>query len=156
MPFKMRYKNLEEVIDQLYNASKKHAGQAKVIEKHLKSIKSPPTKDGSLQDFQSGTKGHNPDTMSASHEDFHLKQSGESPAKATRKVCLPKAKIARMSKAERQKVINAKRAAAAQGKTRRSSKSFIRDGSTRSKGLRDWVKQDWRQVANPSKKCGEK
>jgi hypothetical protein len=76
--------------------------------------------------------------------------------KATRKVCLPKAKIASMSQAERQKVIRAKRTAAAQGKKVRSSKSFIRDGSTRSKGLRDWVKQDWRQVGNPSKKCGEK
>ena len=41
------------------------------------------------------------------------------------------------------------------GKKVRSSKSWIRDGSTRSKGLRDWVKQDWRQVANPDKKCGE-
>jgi len=76
--------------------------------------------------------------------------------KATRKVCLPKAKIASMSSAEKQKVIRAKRTAASQGKQVRSSKSFIRDGSTRSKGLRDWVKQDWRQVGNPSKKCGEK
>ena len=76
--------------------------------------------------------------------------------KATRKVCLPKAKIARMSPAEKQKVINAKKAAASKGKQVRSSKSFIRDGSTKSKGLRDWVKQDWRQVGNPSKKCGEK
>jgi len=76
--------------------------------------------------------------------------------KATRKVCLPKAKIARMSPAEKQKVIRAKRTAASKGKQVRSSKSFIRDGSTRSKGLRDWVKQDWRQVGNPSKKCGEK
>tara|TARA_R100001509_G_scaffold156513_1_gene119843 strand:+ start:470 stop:826 length:357 start_codon:yes stop_codon:yes gene_type:complete len=118
MPFKMRYKNLEEVVDQLYSASKKHAGQAKKLEKHLEKLKSP--------------------------------------AKATRKVCLPKAKIARMSSAEKQKVINAKQAAANQGKQVRSSKSFIRDGSTRSKGLRDWVKQDWRQVANPEKKCGEK
>ena len=25
----------------------------------------------------------------------------------------------------------------------------------KSDGLRDWVKQDWRQVANPDKKCGE-
>ena len=74
----------------------------------------------------------------------------------TTKVCLPKDKIASMSQAERQKVIRAKRTAAAQGKKVRSSKSFIRDGSTRSKGLRDWVKQDWRQVGNPSKKCGEK
>ena len=83
------------------------------------------------------------------------KNEKSSPVKATRKVCLPKAKIASMSQAERQKVIRAKRTAAAQGKKVRSSKSFIRDGSTRSKGLRDWVKQDWRQVANPDKKCGE-
>ena len=75
--------------------------------------------------------------------------------KATRKVCLPLAKIKSMSQAERQKVINAKKAAANAGKTRRSSKSNIKDGSTKSDGLRDWVKQDWRQVANPSKKCGE-
>ena len=78
-----------------------------------------------------------------------------SPMKATRKVCLPKAKIARMSEAEKQKVINAKKAAADKGEQVRSSKSFIRDGSTKSKNLRDWVKQDWRQVANPEKKCGE-
>ena len=73
----------------------------------------------------------------------------------TTKVCLPKAKIASMSSKEKQKVINAKKAAANQGKQVRSSKSFIRDGSTKSDGLRDWVKQDWRQVANPEKKCGE-
>ena len=60
-----------------------------------------------------------------------------------------------MSQAERQKVINAKKAADNAGKTRRSSKSNITDGSTKSDGLRDWVKQDWRQVANPEKKCGE-
>ena len=58
-------------------------------------------------------------------------------------------------KAEKQKVINAKKAAADKGEQVRSSKSFIRDGSTKSKDLRDWVKQDWRQVANPEKKCGE-
>ena len=86
----------------------------------------------------------------------HLKSDSPFKKKATRKVCLPKAKIARMSSAEKQKVIRAKRTAASKGKQVRSSKSFIRDGSTRSKGLRDWVKQDWRQVGNPSKKCGEK
>ncbi len=75
--------------------------------------------------------------------------------KPTTKVCLPLAKIKSMSQAERQKVINAKKAAANAGKTRRSSKSNITDGSTKSDGLRDWVKQDWRQVANPEKKCGE-
>ena len=74
----------------------------------------------------------------------------------TTKVCLPARKVARMSAAEKRKVINAKKSAADKGKKVRSSKSWIRDGSTRSKGLRDWVKQDWRQVGNPSKKCGEK
>ena len=125
MPFKMKYKNLEGVIDQLNNASKKHKRQAEILKKHVDKMESSPAKNG--------TKGG-----------------------GTKKVCLPKAKIARMSEAEKQKVINAKKAAAAAGKQVRSSKSFIRDGSTRSKGLRDWVKQDWRQVANPEKKCGEK
>ena len=72
----------------------------------------------------------------------------------TTKVCLPKAKIASMSSYEKQKVIRAKRAAGKAGKYRRSSKSNVT--GTKSDGLRDWVKQDWRQVANPSKKCGEK
>jgi len=48
---------------------------------------------------------------------------GISPVKkATRKVCLPKAKIARMSSEEKRKVINAKKAAADKGKQVRSSK----------------------------------
>jgi len=34
-----------------------------------------PLKHGKLEDFQKGIKGHNPDTMSADHEDWHLKQS---------------------------------------------------------------------------------
>ena len=72
----------------------------------------------------------------------------------TKKVCLPKAKIAGMSKSERQRVINAKRSAARKGKYKRSSKSNVT--GTSSKNLKDWVKQDWRQVGNPSKKCGEK
>lgn len=71
----------------------------------------------------------------------------------TTKVCLPKAKIASMSQEERQKVINAKLAAAADGKRVRSSSSNVT--GTSSKNLKDWVKQDWRQVADPSKKCGE-
>ena len=72
----------------------------------------------------------------------------------TSKVCLPKAKIASMSAKERQKVINAKKSAAAKGKYKRSSKSNVT--GTSSKNLKDWVKQDWRQVGDPSKKCGEK
>jgi hypothetical protein len=71
----------------------------------------------------------------------------------TRKVCLPKAKIASMSKSERQAVISAKQSAASKGKYKRSSKSNV--SGTASKNLKDWVKQDWRQVGDPSKKCGE-
>ena len=73
----------------------------------------------------------------------------------TTKVCLPKAKIASMSKSERQKVIRAKRSAGKAGKYRRSSKSNV-TGTSSGGSLKTWVKQDWRQVGNPSKKCGEK
>ncbi len=72
----------------------------------------------------------------------------------TKKVCLPKAKIASMSKEERQKVINAKRSAGAKGKYKRSSKSNV-SGTSSGGSLKTWVKQDWRQVGDPSKKCGE-
>jgi len=72
----------------------------------------------------------------------------------TSKVCLPKAKIASMSSKDKQKVINAKKSAASKGKYKRSSKSNVT--GTASKNLKDWVKQDWRQVGDPSKKCGEK
>ena len=72
----------------------------------------------------------------------------------TTKVCLPLAKIRSMSKAERAKVIRAKRKAGRAGKYKRDSKSNVT--GTASRNLKHWVKQDWRQVGNPSKKCGEK
>jgi hypothetical protein len=59
-----------------------------------------------------------------------------------------------MSKEERQKVINAKRSAGAKGKYKRSSKSNV-SGTSSGGSLKTWVKQDWRQVGDPSKKCGE-
>ena len=40
-----------------------------------------PMKHGKYEDFEDGINGHTPDTMSAKHEDWHLKQSGESPNK---------------------------------------------------------------------------
>ena len=123
MPFKMKYKNLEGVIDQLNNASKKHKRQAEILKKHVDKMESSPAKNG--------TKGG-----------------------GTKKVCLPKAKIASMSSAEKNKVIAAKQAAGRAGKYKRSSSSNVT--GTKSDGLRDWVKQDWRQVGDPSKKCGEK
>ena len=73
----------------------------------------------------------------------------------TKKVCLPLAKIRGMSKDQRQKVINAKKAAGSAGKYKRSSKSNV-TGTSSGGDLKTWVKQDWRQVANPSLKCGEK
>jgi len=73
----------------------------------------------------------------------------------TKKVCLPKAKIASMSSSERSKVVRAKREAGAKGKYKRSISSNVK-GTSSGGSLRTWVKQDWRQVGNPSKKCGEK
>ena len=43
----------------------------------------------------------------------------------TRKVCLPKAKIASMSASEKQAVISAKQSAASKGKYKRTSKSNV-------------------------------
>ena len=60
----------------------------------------------------------------------------------TTKTCLPASKIRSMSKEQRQKLVNSKKAAGAKGKK----------GAT----LRDWFeKEDWRRVDDPSKKCGE-
>ena len=73
----------------------------------------------------------------------------------TKKVCLPKAKIASMSSSERSKVTRAKRAAGKAGKYKRSSSSNVK-GTSSGGSLKTWVKKDWRQVGNPSKKCGEK
>ena len=75
----------------------------------------------------------------------------------TKKTCLPAAKIRSMSKSERQKLVRAKRKAAKGGKYKRSSKSNVKGARKKGATLRDWFqKEDWRQVGNPSKKCGEK
>ena len=75
----------------------------------------------------------------------------------TKKVCLPAAKVASMSKAERDKVVRAKRSAASKGKYKRSSKSNVKGARRRGATLRDWFeKENWVQVSNPSKKCGDK
>ena len=85
-----------------------------------------------------------------------------SPAKkqkggGTRKTCLPAAKIASMSKSERQRLVSAKQKSGRAGKYRRSSKTNVKGARKKGATLRDWFqKEDWRQVNNPSKKCGEK
>ena len=75
----------------------------------------------------------------------------------TKKVCLPAAKVRSMSKDERDKVVRAKRKAAKGGTYKRSSKSFVKGARKKGATLRDWFqKENWVQVGNPSKKCGEK
>ena len=75
----------------------------------------------------------------------------------TKKVCLPAAKIRSMSKSERAKVVRAKGKAAKSGGYRRSSKSNVKGARKPGATLRDWFKkEDWRQVGNPKKKCGDK
>ena len=74
----------------------------------------------------------------------------------TKKVCLPAAKVRSMSQSERNKVVSAKRSAAAKGKYKRSSKSFVKGARKKGATLRDWFqKENWVQVNNQSKKCGE-
>ena len=75
----------------------------------------------------------------------------------TKKVCLPASKVRSMSKAERDKVVRAKRSAASKGKYKRSSKSNVKGARRKGATLRDWFeKENWVQVGNPSKKCGDK
>ena len=74
----------------------------------------------------------------------------------TTKTCLPASKIRNMSKEERQKLVNSKKAAGAKGKYKRSSKTNVKGARKKGATLRDWFeKEDWRRVDDPSKKCGE-
>ena len=73
----------------------------------------------------------------------------------TKKVCLPAKKVRSMSKAERSKVVRAKRKAAASGKYKRSSKSNVKGARKKGATLRDWFeKENWINVAT-GRPCGE-
>jgi len=75
----------------------------------------------------------------------------------TRKTCLPKSKIDAMSKKERASLVAAKQKSGREGKYKRSSKTNVKGARKPGSTLRDWFqKEDWRQVNNPKKKCGEK
>ena len=75
----------------------------------------------------------------------------------TKKTCLPASKIRSMSKKQRQKLVNAKQKSGAKGKYKRSSSTNVKGARKKGATLRDWFeKEDWRQVNDPSKKCGEK
>ena len=74
----------------------------------------------------------------------------------TRKTCLPLSKIRSMSKKERQRLVDAKQRSGKAGKYRRSSKTNVKGARKKGATLRDWFRKEaWRQVNNPSKKCGE-
>tara|TARA_R100001509_G_scaffold149461_1_gene107903 strand:- start:88 stop:495 length:408 start_codon:yes stop_codon:yes gene_type:complete len=74
----------------------------------------------------------------------------------TTKTCLPASKIRSMSKEQREKLVNSKRAAGAKGKYKRSSSTNVKGARKPGATLRDWFeKEDWRRVDDPSKKCGE-
>ena len=65
----------------------------------------------------------------------------------TKKVCLPASKVRSMSKAERDKVVRAKKSAASQGKYKRSSKSNVKGARKKGATLRDWFeKENWINV----------
>jgi len=74
----------------------------------------------------------------------------------TTKTCLPASKIRSMSKEQREKLVNSKRAAGAKGKYKRSSSTNVEEARKPGATLRDWFeKEDWRRDDDPSKKCGE-
>jgi|TARA_Y100001963_G_C6659514_1_gene389754 hypothetical protein len=73
----------------------------------------------------------------------------------TKKVCLPYAKYKSMSRAEKQKVISAKRRAGAAGKYKRAKSSFVKGARKKGATLRDWFKKErWVNIAT-GKPCGE-
>ena len=123
----MEASKLKKVSSQLKKSVKAHAKQANIIDGYLSSIKD----------------------KSPAMKKVKAKGGG------TKKVCLPLAKIRSMSSSEKSKIVRAKRKAGAAGKYKRSSKSNT-TGTSSGGSLKNWVKQDWRQVANPHLKCGEK
>ena len=65
----------------------------------------------------------------------------------TKKVCLPASKVRSMSKAERDRVVRAKKSAAAKGDYKRSSKSNVKGARKKGATLRDWFeKENWINV----------
>ena len=73
----------------------------------------------------------------------------------TRKTCLPKAKLDAMSKKERQRLVAAKQKSGKEGEYKRPASTNVKGAREPGSTLRDWFNEDWVQVNNPSKKCGE-
>jgi len=71
------------------------------------------------------------------------------------KRCLPAAKVRSMSKAEKDKVVRAKKSAAAKGEYKRSSKSNVKGARKKGATLRDWFeKENWINVQT-GEACGK-
>ena len=88
--------------------------------------------------------------------DLNLRNVGKIKGGGTSKVCLPASKVRSMSTAEKNKVVNAKRSAAASGKYKRSSSSNVKGARKKGATLRDWFeKENWINVAT-GKPCGDK
>tara|TARA_R100001163_G_scaffold61171_1_gene50960 strand:- start:807 stop:1202 length:396 start_codon:yes stop_codon:yes gene_type:complete len=89
------------------------------------------------------------------------KHADESPNKkqkggGTRKTCLPKAKVMAMSESKRKSLASAKSKAGAKGEYKRPSSTNVKGARKKGATLRDWFeKENWVQVGDPSKKCGE-
>tara|TARA_R100000900_G_C3265465_1_gene150496 strand:- start:255 stop:503 length:249 start_codon:yes stop_codon:yes gene_type:complete len=56
-PFKMKYKNLEEVVEQLQGAVKAHGNQAKVIQKHIDKMENSPLPKKNKEGKEQGADG---------------------------------------------------------------------------------------------------
>ena len=62
-----------------------------------------------------------------------------------------------MSKKERARLVAAKQKSGKEGEYKRPASTNVKGVRKKGATLRDWFrKEDWRQVNNPSKKCGEK
>ena len=85
------------------------------------------------------------------HNSPFAKQKGG----GTRKVCLPKSKVDKMSAEEKAKVVAAKESAASQGKYKRSSKSNVKGARKKGATLRDWFEnENWINVKT-GEPCGK-
>jgi hypothetical protein len=74
----------------------------------------------------------------------------------TRKTCLPKAKVDAMSESKRKSLASAKSKAGSKGEYKRPASTNVKGARKKGSTLRDWFeKENWVQVGNPSKKCGE-
>ena len=74
----------------------------------------------------------------------------------TKKVCLPKAKVNAMSESKRKSLASAKSKAGSKGEYKRPSSTNVKGARKKGATLRNWFEdENWVQVGNPSKKCGE-